>query len=225
MMKLRISILASSSIMIGALAALLAILPFSFSYPIIPYLKFDVAEIPVVLGFLLFGPGTGILSSAIYGFILAVITAGDPLSFWPVGAVMKFTSVFSMLIGLWMGFRMQPSQRGGLIFGSALGCIIRVAVMSVFNYLVLLFVLPRAFEIAAASISTFLSISFSTASTAFIMTMIFTAIFNILHTILSIIPAYIIVRSLTGINGRIGVEEFWYIRLARAASRRSPQRS
>lgn len=205
---------------LASLAALLAILPLSFPYPIIPYLKFDLAEIPVFLAFLLFGPRAGMFSATIYWLVLLLVGA-----FSPLGPTMKFMAVFSTLIGLWVGFKLRPSPRIGFILGFALGCAIRVAVMSMFNYLVLMYVFPGFLELATASISVSLGLKISDSVVALAMTMIFTAIFNILHVPLSIIPAYLVVKSLMRAGGRIESSELWYARLATAASRRSPRRS
>jgi hypothetical protein len=46
-----------------------------------------------------------------------------------------------------------------------------------------------------------------------------------LHVPLSIVPAYLVVESLMRSGWRIEASEFWYVRLARAASKQSPQRS
>jgi riboflavin transporter FmnP len=212
--------LVASASCLASLAALLAALPLSFPYPIIPYLKFDLAEIPVFLAFLLLGPWAGMLSSIVYWLILLLIG-----SFSPLGPTMKFAAVLSTLIGLWAGFRIRASPRTGLIIGGALGCVIRVAVMSAFNYIVLVYIFPGFLEFAAAGISAFLGLEISDALAALTMSMIFTAIFNVLHVPLSIIPAYLVVKSLMRAGWRIEASELWYIRLARAASRQSRQQS
>lgn len=212
-------LVASASCLAG-LAALLAALPLSFPYPIIPYLRFDLAEIPVFLAFLLLGPWAGMFSSIVYWLILLLVG-----SFSPLGPTMKFAAVLSTLIGLWVGFKIRTSPRMGLIIGCALGCVIRVAVMNLFNYIISVYVFPGFLEFAAASISAFLGIEISDQLTALTMSIIFTSIFNVLHVPLSIIPAYLVVESLMRSGWRIEAGELWYIRMARAASKRSPQRS
>ena len=72
----------------AGLAALLALLPLSFSYPIIPYLKFDIAEIPVVLAFFLLGPEAGLISSIVYWVILLLVG-----SYTPLGPTMKLSLI------------------------------------------------------------------------------------------------------------------------------------
>ena len=220
-MENRLSLtIACSSIMAG-LAALLALLPLSFSYPIIPYLKFDVAEIPVVLAFFLLGPEAGLISSIVYWVILLLVG-----SYTPLGPTMKFIAVISMVAGLWLGFRLLKNPRWGLLLGSFIGCLLRVLTMSIFNYLILVFLFPEFLEVAAASISMVLGLKFSEEGMALILVIIFTALFNVLHTVLSIIPAYLLVRSIAGIGAKNPrISGIWYARIVRAASRQAPRRS
>jgi riboflavin transporter FmnP len=219
-MNVRAIKLVASASCLASLAALLAALPLSFPYPVIPYLRFDLAEIPVFLALLLLGPWAGMLSSIVYWLILLLVG-----SFSPLGPTMKFAAVLSTLIGLWAGFRIRASPRTGLLIGGVLGCAIRVAVMSAFNYIVLVYVFPGFLEFAAASISAFLGLEISDTLAALTMTIIFTAFFNILHVPLSIAPAYLVVKSLIRSGWRIEASELWYARLVKAASRQLPQRS
>ena len=220
-MENRLSLtIACSSIMAG-LAALLALLPLSFNYPIIPYLKFDVAEIPVVLAFFLLGPEAGLISSIVYWVILLLVG-----SYTPLGPTMKFIAVISMVAGLWLGFRLLKNPRWGLLLGSCIGCLLRVLTMGILNYLILVFLFPEFLEIAAASISMVLGLRFSGEGMALILVIVFTALFNVLHTVLSIIPAYLLVRSIAGIGAKnLRISGIWYARIIKAASRQAPQRS
>ena len=220
-MKNRLSLLVACSSFMAGLAALLAILPLSFSFPLIPYLKFDLAEIPIILAFLLLGPKAGAISSIVYWLVLLLVG-----SYTPLGPTMKFIAVGMLVLGFWLGFKLSRNGWRGLLLGSLIGCALRVGAMTLLNYLVLAFVFPEFLEIAVASISTILGLRFSSGSAALFMVMALTAVFNILHTILSIVPAYLLIRSLAGIGGsnpRIG--RIWYLEISKAASRRPPRRS
>ncbi|RLG05781.1 MAG: hypothetical protein DRN59_04100 [Thaumarchaeota archaeon] len=220
-MENRLSLTIACSSIMASLAALLALLPLSFSYPIIPYLKFDVAEIPVVLAFFLLGPEAGLISSIVYWVILLLVG-----SYTPLGPTMKFIAVISMVAGLWLGFRLLKNPRWGLLLGSCIGCLLRVLTMGILNYLILVFLFPEFLEIAAASISMVLGLRLSGEGMALILVIIFTALFNVLHTVLSIIPAYLLVRSVAGIGAKnLRISGIWYARMVRAASRQAPQRS
>ena len=218
---MRTSLLISSSACIGALAALLAALPLYLHYPIIPYLRFEAAEIPVILGFLLLGPKTGILSSVVYWIVLLLVGELSPL-----GPTMKFIAVAMTLLGLWLGFRIKREPRFSLFLGSCLGCLFRVASMSLFNCIVTVFMFPGLLKIAVGSISATLGMKFSSDIAAFAAVLGFTAVFNIIHTIISIVPAYLLVKSIVSFGkGAVETRRIWYVEFLRAASKRSPQRS
>ncbi|MDW8021315.1 MAG: hypothetical protein RMI78_01625 [Nitrososphaerota archaeon] len=218
----RTKVTISSAMFLGALAALFATLPIYFHYPIIPYLRFEAAEIPVVLSFLILGPEAAFLSSVIYWVILLLV--GE---FTPIGPIMKFTALSTMILGLWLGFRICRSPRVCLIAGSCLGCLFRVLAMSAFNYVILMMMFPQFLEFAAASISAVLGAEFLSHIPAIAAVMVFTAIFNVLHVILSMVPAYLLVKYMVRIKGGglpiIG--KAWYFEMAKAVSKQSPQRS
>jgi len=218
---MRASLLISSSAFIGALAALLAVLPLYLYYPIIPYLRFEAAEIPVILGFLILGPKAGILSSIIYWIVLLLVGEYSPL-----GPTMKFVAVATTLLGLWLGFRIWKPSRLSLFIGSCLGCLFRVASMSLFNYVVIAFMFPEFLEIAAATISAILGMKLSSDIAAFAAILGFTAIFNIIHTAVSIVPAYLLMKSIISFGrGAVEARRIWYVEAVKAASKQSPQRS
>jgi len=221
-MRLRANLIISSSTFLGALAALLATLPLYVHFPIIPYLRFEAAEIPIVFAFLILGPEPAVLSSIIYWIVLLLV--GE---FTPIGPTMKFIAVFTMLLGLWLGFRTRRSPKVSLFIGSCLGCLFRVLAMSIFNYVIVVIMFPEFIGIAAASISAVLGTGFLSYVPVLAAVLVFTAIFNVLHVIISITPAYLLVRYIVRIKGGglpiIG--KAWYVEVVRAASRRSPQRS
>ena len=188
---MRKSILASSSAIFGALAAVLAILPISFPYPLIPYLKFDPAELPVALAFLALGPIPGFLSAITYWIILLLV--GE---FSPIGPTMKFLAVSSMLLGAWAGFKVSKTWRGGLALSMILGGFLRVLVMSISNYLVAVLFFPEFFEIAARMISLSLGIKVLGRFSSILLVLAFTSLFNILHLLMSLIPTLAALRYL-----------------------------
>lgn len=220
---LRTRVVVSSAMLFGALSALLAVLPLYLRYPIIPYLRFEVAEIPAVLAFLILGPGAAFISSAIYWGILLLI--GE---FTPLGPTMKFTALFTTILGLWLGFKIiRGSPRASLIAGFCLGCLFRVLAMTALNYVILTMLFPQFLDFAAASISAVLGSEFLSYISKVSAVLIFTAIFNVLHFILSMVPAYLLVKYMVRIRGGglpiIG--RAWYFEIAKAVSKRPPQRS
>lgn len=219
---MRAGITLSSAIFLGALAAIFTVLPLHIRYPILPYLRFEIAEIPVVLALLVLGPGAAFMSSAIYWAILLLV--GE---FTPIGPTMKFVAVSTMILGLWLGSKIRGGPKICLIVGSCLGCLFRVSAMGIFNYVILIFVFPEFLEFAMASISAVFGAEFLSHIPAMAAIIIFTAIFNVFHVILSIVPAYLLVRHIVMIRGGgfpvIG--KAWFFETTRAAPRRVSQRS
>ena len=87
--------------LMGALAALTTvILPARFqpSFPLLPFLKFDPAELFSVLAFLIFGPIPAIITATIHWIFLTATGTGDVL-----GPAVKYAAVLSTLFGLWLG--------------------------------------------------------------------------------------------------------------------------
>ncbi len=192
----------SSAALFGALAAALTMAKAitTIPFPILPYLKFELAELPVFIAFLALGPRVGLASALIYWMVLTPI--GE---FTPLGPAMKFTAVTSTLIGMWLGLRIQQLMglRGGgigaLIVCGVFGAIIRVLVMTFFNYLVLAVLLPEWLVFANALLNR-AGFHVSTAWEALLLVLSFTAVFNVLHTLLSLVPSYIIVGALTAVR-------------------------
>ena len=188
----RLSLLISATSIFGALASILAILPLSIPYPPIPYLKFDLAEIPVMVALLCFGPIPGIGSALIYWAIL--LLRGE---FSPIGPSMKFLAVFSMLIGLWIGVKVFKGSRFTLHLSFLLGAFLRVLSMSTMNYLVAYLLFPNFMSLAARTISMVLGTKISGGLSCLITVLAFTAVFNLIHSILSIAPSILIVKYIS----------------------------
>jgi riboflavin transporter FmnP len=121
-------------------------------FPWLPILKFDFTGIPIVLSLLLYGLRSGATTSAV-ALLAIVLRSGDL-----VGASMKALAEFSTIFGMAL-FRNRRS-RVGRVLSFALGLTVRVAIMSVFNLVVLpisitLLPLIGAFNVVAGSISMF----------------------------------------------------------------------
>ncbi|MEM3403495.1 MAG: hypothetical protein QXJ17_02925 [Nitrososphaeria archaeon] len=184
----------SVSAIFGALSAILTFVP-ALRFPLLPYLRFELAELPVMVATFLYGPIPGIVSSFSYWIILNFI--GE---FQPFGPAMKFLSVLGMIVGLWMGVWIMKKLGVKLSLVYTLGlcltlaAILRIILMSVSNYLLLLILMPDFFGFASASLEAALGLKFSSSMDAIIMIMVFTAIFNLIHTLISCLPAYSVLK-------------------------------
>ena len=122
------------------LAALVVVIDYALKFsglkipfPWMPTLKFDFTGIPIILSLLMYGLPSAFTTSMV-AFVAIIARSGDV-----VGALMKFAAEFSTVLGLALGLklvgRLVPWLQKGL--GLSIGCLFRVAVMSVANIIVL----------------------------------------------------------------------------------------
>src|SRR2546428_7228396 len=119
----------------GALAALISLLAppvIQPSFPILFYLKFDLAEIVDVTAFLIFGPIAGLVTATVHATILTAAPGGAG----PFGASLKFLSVLStygrLIVASSLGSH-TLLKTGSIIAGS--GLLTRVATMTLVDIL------------------------------------------------------------------------------------------
>ena len=180
----------SASAVFGAIVTILSLtISRLLTYPIIPYLKFDIAEIIEVLSLLLFGPAVA-FSIAILHFLGLVISEGIfPAPVPLIGPFMKFLAVFSTLIGLYIGlkyFKLPFVYR--LFFALFLSLMFRNVIMTVANYFVLITLYAPFVSGTANIISQLTGIKMEPIT----LILIFTAVYNTLHVFIAFIPAYLI---------------------------------
>ncbi len=153
----------------SAAAVILEALPIKLPFPLLSYLTFDLAEIPVF--FLLFysGPKPALLSAT----LLAIVLFGLG-SFVPIGPAFKFFAVASSVLGA------TPLFKKSLAGSFVVSTISRVIVMSVANYVLIEFFMPGFLSYVGefAGLNPFNSI------------LILTAVFNIIQNSFSFFIAY-----------------------------------
>lgn len=198
----------------AGLAIFLTIYKVVFAFPILPYLKFELAEIPVVMAFLVAGPVSGLLSSVIYWIILTMV--GE----WtPIGPLMKFLAVTPTILGLWAGLALSkrikknPSIMLSIVLGTVLAIIARVVVTSLMNFLVLWWLFPFFLNLAAKYLKAAIGFQADSPFAILLMTLVFTAVFNILHSFLSIIPTYYLVTKAVIRVKPISLKRPWFQRI------------
>lgn len=207
----RKSIVVSVSAVFGALSALLAMLPLSFAFPPIPYLKFDVAEIPVVTAFLALGPVPGAVSAVTYWLVLNFF--GE----WaPIGPAMKFLAVASMLAGFWAGYKLTLRLGASPLLVFVTGTLARIVAMTLANYLLLAVVTPFFLEFAVRFLSKALGIELAVGPGGLLLVLLFTALFNLLHTVFSLVPSMLLIKSLSRQGLFLSLREPWIISLLKS---------
>ena len=132
----------AASIVFAALTVALnpAISGIGVPAPYAPFLIYGLWEIPIVAAFLLISPASGILISLLNAAVLFAFFPGA----LPTGPFYNLIAIFSMLLGVYIGrrfFASKPTQ-GQIVLKLAaastiLGIVLRVAVMTVVNYVTL----------------------------------------------------------------------------------------
>lgn len=186
-MSYRRSIIISYVIVFSSLAIILTFIRAEVPYPLLPYLKFDFAEIPVMLVLLLCGPLPATAAATIH-WIGLTIRSG-----YVLGPLMKYLAVSPMIVGFWLGielYRKLVKDWGGrkltnaLAVGMLLGIVTRVIVCSITNTIVLAFIAPRYLDYAGVLLQK-AGINVSSFFDVLMWTLLLTGIFNALHVPIS----------------------------------------
>ena len=189
---MRPSLRIAYSSILGGLALLTSISGLSriLVYPPVPYLKFDPAEVFDVLALYIGGIWLAVYTASIHMFGLAV-TGGDI-----IGPLMKYLAVISMLPGLAL------VNRVGRLMGVAIAIAMRVLVMTVANIIVLTLVAPGFLEVFTVYNSLF-GIDLS-GFELIIIALILTGVYNIIHTVFTVVLVEAVQMALLRYIGVIG---------------------
>jgi len=175
----------------GALAVILTLSGIEIPFPPLPYLRFDLAEIPSILALGIFDLWSALAVATIHFIALSIFRG------WILGPSMKYIAVISTILGLYIGFRIVKRKLlKSFMIGLFLAFFIRCLSMSIANYVVLKFISPSFFDYGVQYLSQFLRIDLAKGIGAMGLIILFTSIFNILHTILSTFPLYVVVKEL-----------------------------
>lgn len=134
------------------LGAMVAVLDWTFKiaglkipFPLLPFLKFDVLGIPMLLSYFLFGFSSGFITSMVAWLSIA---SRDPFS-----GFMKFLAEFSTIIGVYFVLRTRrPSSYWWKGIAIISGILVRVVVMAVANILLLPIFMPAVYKTYTAVI-------------------------------------------------------------------------
>ena len=135
----------------AALAVVLNIVPIRVPAPYAPFLIYEIWEIPIVVAFLLFGPRV-CLTVALVNYVTLQIGFPGAL---PSGPVYNLAAVLGMLSGVILAqklFKTHTRFRVGVALGTGFGGVIRVAIMTVVNYLLLPMPYPVGFSLPVPAV-------------------------------------------------------------------------
>src|SRR5947208_14644328 len=126
------AVLAGSSTF-GALASLITLAAppaLQPPFPILFYLKFDVAEVVDLSSFMIFGPTAGLLTALIHATILGTVAGGGGSGPF-FGPSLNFLGVLSTYIGLLLASRVgKQSLRRASLPMTSLSLITRITLMT-----------------------------------------------------------------------------------------------
>jgi riboflavin transporter FmnP len=198
----------TAGVIMAALALLLTVLPVSFPFPPIPYLRFDPAEIPVFTAVLAFGPVVGMLSTFVY--YLALLAVGE---FTPIGPTLKFLAVAPSFLGFYFAGKLVSSRgpTSVVVSGAVLATVLRVLVTTAANYVVLVVMFPDFLSFATMALSAFTGTKLSPDIQGLFLVLTFTAIFNILHIVFSTVPSFLVIKALNRSKALQGMWTPWIV--------------
>ena len=189
MIHYRKSVLTAYIIVFSSLAIVLTVNKAEIPFPFLPYLKFDFAEIPVMIALLLGGFVPGLITEVIHWIGLSLARG------WILGPLMKFLAVIPMIAGFWLGIRIYRTYSGkSIVAALALGALFRVVVCSITNIVLFLFIAPEYIEFAGYTLKA-TGINVSSTFDILIWTLTLTGIFNALHVLLSSIVALALFKA------------------------------
>lgn len=179
---------------LAALAAVFGFMGLAIPYPLMPFLKFDLAEIPDIVSFMIVGPSGGLVTALIHWFVLNLKGGGMvPV----VSPLMKLMAISSMMLGLYIGAKMaEGKDRKAMLVGMiGWGIIVRVVVMGLVTFLLYYAIMPETYIPFAEKMLGALGIRVEGALQVAFYTVLFTAIFNALHVPLSVLLAAIVAEA------------------------------
>lgn len=130
MLNKRIDLLVKLALL-AALSLVLAIWVPKFPiFPVVPFLEYDFADVPILIGTFMFGPLAGLTLTAIVSVLQAIFASS---SGW-IGAVMHFFATGAMVLVAGCIYKKHHNLKGAII-SLICGALTMVAVMIPLNML------------------------------------------------------------------------------------------
>ena len=117
---------------LGMLTGLSIILVYAIHFPIFPaapYLEYDMADVPILIGTFLYGPWWGLGLTAVVSLLQWLLVS--PQSMW-VGAVMHFFATGSYVLAAGLIYSRHRTRNAALI-GMAIGSVLQTLMMIPMN--------------------------------------------------------------------------------------------
>ena len=190
----RKAIIISTAAVSGALAVTLNLARglTTFPFPVLTYLKIELAEIPIVTAYLISGPAASVAAALIYWLALNVF--GE---FVPLGPAMKLAAVASTLAGIHAARKTLPNTRHRLAADLACAAALRTLTMTLINYLILTWLFPEWLGYAEQLLRV---AGLAGAAPPLAIIMALTAAYNTIHAAISLGLAYTITKSISSLH-------------------------
>jgi riboflavin transporter FmnP len=195
----------------GALAVILTTISQALvlSFPLIPYLQFDLGEIAILLALYIFGPVPALTASFVEFATLWVV--GQNL---PVGPPLKLAAILSSLVGIWLGVSLASRSKNPTIgkaagLGTSLGVITRAVAMTFANYLVIVLIYTVPGIVGAVTVSLRLVGITVSQGNALAIVLGFTFVFNVLQLLFAAGVSYLLLSIPQVRNAGVARRSFW----------------
>lgn len=115
-------------------------------FPAAPFLEYDMADVPVLLGAFTLGPAAGLTVLFVVSAIQAFLLGGNGI----IGLIMHFVASGAMVLVAALVYRAGGKNTISLILGLVLGALTRVALMIPLNlvFIPILFGAPREYVLS-----------------------------------------------------------------------------
>lgn len=180
--------------MFAAASGAIAEMHLAFPFPLLPFLEFDLAEIPDTLAFMILGPKGGLISAGVHCLILYILG-----SFTIFSPAMKLFAELSMFAGLYVGFKAGNKSRFKKGIMAGLGSIFRVIIMLFVTLALYYVIMPSIYLPTAKLAMSILGISLTSPFEIAILLAGLTSIFNLLAGLITILVSFAIVKSIVRI--------------------------
>ncbi len=189
----RKAVIVSTAAVSGALAVILNLARglATFPFPVLTYLKIELAEIPIVTAYLISGPAASVAAALIYW--LALNAFGE---FVPLGPAMKLAAVTSTLAGIHAARKALPNTRHRLAADLACAAALRTLTMTLINYLIMTWLLPEWLSYAEQLLK---AAGLTGAAPPLAIITVLTAVYNTLHAAISLGLSYTITKSIASL--------------------------
>jgi riboflavin transporter FmnP len=198
----------------GALSVVLTTISqaLGLNFPLVPYLQFDLGEIAILLAFFIFGPVPALVSSFIEFATLMAI--GQNVASY--GPELKIIAILASLLGVWAGtvvisHMAKKSVGRSIILGGVLGMALRAAIMTIPNYILIVFLytVPAIVDFVSTAFKT-VGITLTDAN-ALLLVLLMTAIFNALQFGFVSAVTYFVLRLPHVQATRVAGKSLWII--------------